>query len=68
MFQRKNNVSDCELIYAEFSKIRLQCQVPRFFADDTHYYVKYDSLRELFDHYPAPQPYIYGSVSIKRCQ
>ena len=67
VFQRKDNVSDRELIYAEFSKIRLQCQVLPFFADDAHYHVEYESLRELFDHYPAPQPYI-GSVSIKRYQ
>jgi hypothetical protein len=57
VFQRKHNVSNRELIYVEFSKVSLQVQALHFIADDTHYYVEDESLRELFDHYPAPQPF-----------
>ena len=57
MFQRKDNVSDGELIYVEFAEISFWVQVLRFIADDTHYHVEYEPLRELFDHYPAPQPF-----------
>ena len=57
VFQRKDNVSDGELIYVEFAEISFWVQVLRFIADDTHYHVEYESLRELFDHYPAPQPF-----------
>lgn len=59
MLQRKNNVSDCELIYANFRKVGLQVQALGSIADDTHYYVQYESLHRLIDHYPAPQPYLW---------
>lgn len=57
MFQRKNNVSDCELIHAKFRKVGLQGKVLSFITDDTQYCVEYESLHVLIDHYPAPQPY-----------